>query len=101
MTKDAYLEIVFPIQCRGRNASTEEVFSEPVAVKVRVTQLLGDEKNISLRVEECPYNVGGYGDLCKVSHPGGALCPYIADVPHVSDRLTLYRAEHFHHLQKQ
>ena len=91
MAKDAYLEMVFPIQCRGRDRAKKEVLSEPVAVKVKVSQSIGDEKNISIDVE-CPYNTGGHGQRCKALHPKvdkvgkkGVGCPYGLDIPYALD----------------
>ena len=90
MAKDTYLEMAFPIQCHGRDASRKEVLLEPVAVKVRVSQHHGDEKNISLDVE-CPHNTGGHGQRCKASHPNtdkvgeGVGCPYSVDIPYAID----------------
>lgn len=90
MAKNTYLEMVFPIQCLGRNGSRKAVLSEPVAVKVHITQSCGDEENISLDVE-CPYNTGGHGQRCKASHPDtdkvgkGVGCPYSVDIPYAFD----------------
>jgi hypothetical protein len=87
MAKDRYIEQIFPIKCCGRDARTREVLSEPVSVKVRVTQSSGDEKNISLLVE-CPYRTGGHGQQCKASYPPGVdkvgkgvMCPYRVEIP--------------------
>lgn len=90
MAEDAYLEIVFPVQCRGRDASGKEVLVEAVAVKVKASQHHGDEKNISLDVE-CPHNTGGHGQRCFASHPHtdkirkGVGCPYSIDIPYALD----------------
>lgn len=90
MAKNAYLEKFFPIQCYGRNRLGETVLSEPVAVKVLVSQSCGDEKNILLGVK-CQHNTGGHGERCKASHPHtdkvgkGVRCPYSVDIPHVFD----------------
>ena len=90
MAKDAYLEKVFPIKCCGRDVSGEAVFVEPIAVKVRVSQAHGDERNISLFVE-CPHNTGGHGQRCKASHPEtdkadeGVACAYSIDIPYAID----------------
>lgn len=91
MAKNAYLEKVFPIKCRGRNALGEEVLPKPVSAKVKVYQSPGDEKNISLSVD-CVHNTGGHGQRCKASHPGkdkvgeGVGCPYSADIPYALEK---------------
>lgn len=91
MAKDAYLGIVFPIQCRGRNESREEVLLQPIEAKVRIFQPNGNETTISTIVE-CLHNTGGHGDRCKASHPGidkigeGIGCPYSLEIPFTLDQ---------------
>ena len=101
MAKDAYLEKVFPVQCRGRGVSGKEVLAEPVAVKVKVSQARGDERNISLSVE-CPYNTGGHGQRCKASHPEtdkineDVACAYSIDIPYAIDAKMIKKHRHNH-----
>lgn len=91
MAKYAYLEMVFPIQCRGYDKAREEVLQKPVSAKVKVYQPPGDEKNISLSVD-CVHNTGGHGQRCKASHLDkdkvgkGVGCPYSVDIPYVFDK---------------
>ncbi|MBI3274251.1 MAG: hypothetical protein HYZ69_03850 [Candidatus Colwellbacteria bacterium] len=93
MLKDRYIEQIFPIECKGRDAGGKEVLKDPVPVTVTVYQSPDDIKNISLSVT-CKYNAGGHGQRCKASHKGvdkkgeGVSCPYGADIPYAFDRLN-------------
>lgn len=87
MSESKHIEQIFPIKCRGRDASGNEVLDDPIEVKVSIHQRFGNGEDISSDVE-CPYNTGGHGQRCKASHPdadkisSGIYCPYSFDIPH-------------------
>jgi hypothetical protein len=91
MAATKYIEQNFPIECFGRGKGREEVLKTPVHVKVKIYQVIGDEKNISSQVLECPHNTGSHGQRCKASHPyvdkidEGITCPYSFDIPFAID----------------
>lgn len=87
MSREARIEQVFPIQCKGRDSMGNEVLAQAVDVRVTISQYKGDQKMIS-SVVECIYNTGGHGQRCKASHPDqdkagqGVGCPYSFDIPY-------------------
>jgi len=87
-----YLERVFPIKCKGRDAWGREVLKKAIKVKVRISNSC-TETSISADVEDCPYNTGGHGQRCKASHPHidkigeeGIGCPYAFDIPYALEK---------------
>ena len=86
MTIDKYVTQNYPIQCKGRNESGDEVLDVPVDVGVKVSKS-PRSNTISIDVT-CPYNAGGHGQRCKASHPEvdklgkGVGCPYSLDIPY-------------------
>ena len=86
MTIDNYVTQTYPVECKGRNKTGDEVLATPVSVKVEVYKSRGS--NLILSDVECPYNTGGHGQRCKASHPEvdkvgeGVGCPYSFDIPY-------------------
>lgn len=83
------MSIIFPIECRGRNAAQKEVLKVSVQAKVRV-QCINDKKSILIGVK-CAHIFGVKGEWCKASFVGkekiakGIRCPYTLDMPYYVD----------------
>lgn len=59
---DLYVEQTFSVQCHGRGLTTDELFSPPIDVTVKIYKIPGSN-TISSEVN-CPYNRGGHGEYC-------------------------------------
>lgn len=86
-----YIKQIFPIQCKGRDFSGNEVLTEPVEVEVKVYKSPGSS-TISSEVK-CPYNTGGHGQRCNIFYLTGVdktkkdiFCPYAFDVPYTFEK---------------
>ncbi|HJX06177.1 MAG TPA: hypothetical protein VJ461_05690 [Candidatus Nanoarchaeia archaeon] len=86
---DSYVDVVFPIECKGRDANGKDVLKNPVKALAKIYKRPGSSELSSL--VECQYNTGGHGHRCKASQPEadkvgeGVTCPYSFDIPHVVD----------------
>ncbi|MEE9525704.1 MAG: hypothetical protein V3V78_03820 [Candidatus Woesearchaeota archaeon] len=82
---DQAVEQTFKMQCKGRDAEGNEVFGNPVEVKVMVRQ--EGSKTIKGGVEGCEYTTGLHRHLCNASHSRGEEvgCPYVFQIPHTLD----------------
>ncbi len=80
MTIDDYVEQDFPIECKGRSPSGNEVLREAIEVKVKIYKRPGSSI-ISSEVQ-CPYNTGAHGEECRASNLHDAGCPYAFDLPY-------------------
>jgi hypothetical protein len=88
MALDKYIEKKFPIKCFGRDSEGKPVLETPVKFKLNIHQRPGDDENISVSVDKCPYNTGGHGQRCRASHPPGVdkigvgiICPFTLSLP--------------------
>jgi len=77
------MKAVFDIECKGRDAKSNNVLGDRVQVKVEVYQPL-DTDLISTRAI-CKYNGGSHGQKCLASTESAGICPYAADLPYAID----------------
>src|SRR4030042_1413607 len=86
---ESYIDAVFPIECKGRDANGKDVLKNPVKALVKIYKRQGSSDLSSIL--ECQYNTGGPGHRCKASHPDvdkigeGVICPYSLATPNTSD----------------
>lgn len=95
MTVEGYVKQIFPITCKGRNASGGEALAEPVKVDVTICKSPGS--NTISSTLSCPYNTGAHGQRCRASHPegvdkvgDGVGCPYAFDIPYALEKGQVY-----------
>ncbi len=86
-----YIEARFPIKCKGRSPSMEEILEDAVDVMVLVSQCPDNYQSISLHVEGCPHNGGSHGGRCDASGYKGVSCPYSIDLPYALDWMVRLR----------
>ncbi|MFH0832281.1 MAG: hypothetical protein V1900_00970 [Candidatus Aenigmatarchaeota archaeon] len=77
MSKDSYIEKLFPVDCFGRNENGAHALKKPEEVKVRIYQDRGDQTSI-MSLVDCRYNPSGSEYVCNA---GNGICPYRFDIP--------------------
>ncbi len=89
MAVDECVTQTYPIKCKGRDKSGNEVLSDAVSVEVEIYQRPGS--NTILSIVQCQYTAGGHGERCKASHPDvdkvwkGVGCPYSFYIPYAPE----------------
>ena len=76
LTVADFVQAVFPVQCKGRDADNREVLEEAVSVKVEVYKS-PDSNLISTQVK-CPYISGAHGEKCAAA--GNGTCAYAIEL---------------------